>query len=518
MMKNILTSLLVAIILIFTTSCGKDFLEETPYTFISSESLYKNNAGLEAAINGCYATMSDYAGFGAGYPTLMTIGSGGFWTSQGPAADLNGLTHGASTLWLTNNSPWDAFFAAINISNDIIEFAPKGGATDSVKTRIVGEAHFLRGMLYFNLVRMFGGVPLRTKPVTADDTDLPRASKEEVYNLIIADLEKAKTSMPAPGLSIKGRPNRMAATALLGKVYITLAGNDAASPNWQKAKTELLTVVNSKVYELEKSFTQLFEINNENSKESIFEIQYAISGGPNGQYTNFFAPSRSNLTPLAQNGPFGRIRVNKDIFDRHKTQYATDPRIDVSYVYGQFLRGTTAVKIYPDNKANEGFPYIKKYIDPAYVSNNSNKNFIYMRYADVLLMLAEAENEISGPDNAYQYVNQVLTRARDINGDGKTLATTPANWSGMTKEVFRDRIMRERRYELVGECHLYYDVRRRGETYFLDFLKEHNTHPGLNTQFDKIYPLNNRLMLFPIPDKEINANSKIEPKDQNPGY
>jgi hypothetical protein len=78
--------------------------------------------------------------------------------------------------------------------------------------------------------------------------------------------------------------------------------------------------------------------------------------------------------------------------------------------------------------------------------------------------------------------------------------------------------MRERRYELIGECHLYYDVRRRGETYFLNFLKEHNTHPGLNTQFDKIYPLNSRLLLFPIPDKEINANSKIDPKDQNPGY
>jgi hypothetical protein len=144
------------------------------------------------------------------------------------------------------------------------------GTADSVKTRIVGEAHFLRGMLYFNLVRMFGGVPIRTKPVSADDTDLPRSSKEEVYSLIIADLEKAKATMPAPGTIIKGRPNRMAATALLGKVYITLAGNDAASPNWQKAKTELLTVVNSKVYDLEKSFTQLFDIANENSKESIF--------------------------------------------------------------------------------------------------------------------------------------------------------------------------------------------------------------------------------------------------------
>ena len=509
-MKNIIKGFL-ALFLITLAACGKDFLEEKPYTFISSEALYSNNTGLEAAINGCYATMADYAGFGAGYPTLMTVGSGGYYTTQAPAADLGTLTFGGSTLWLTNNSPWDAFYSAINVANDIIEYAPKGGASDSVKTRIVGEAHLLRGMLYFNLVRMFGGVPLRTKPVTAEDTDLPRATKEEVYNLIIADLENAKTTMSAPATTQKGRPHKFAASALLGKVYLTLE-------NWQKAKNELLTVVNSGVYQLEKSSTLLFDINNENSKESIIEIQYAISGGPNGQLTNFFAPSRSNFTPLASNGPFGRNRLNKDIFDRHRTQYPTDPRIDVNYIYTQFLRGTTVVKIYPDNKAAEGFPYLKKYIDPAFVSNTSNRNFIYLRYADVLLMLAEAENEITGPASAYAWVNQVLKRARDKNGDGTMIATTPADWSGMTQTDFRDRILRERRYELIGECHLWYDVRRKGETYFLDFLKEHNTHPGLNTQFDKIYPLNPRTMLYPIPDKEINANSKIDPKDQNPGY
>ncbi len=517
-MKKLILFLLFGALTGVFSSCEKGFLEEKPYSFISSEALYSNNSGLNAALNGCYATMSDYAGFGAGYPTLLTIGSGGFYTTQAPAADLNTLTHGASTLWLSSNSPWDAFYTSINVANDIIEYAPKGGAADSVKTKTVGEAHFLRGMLYFNLVRMFGGVPLRTKPVTVDETDLPRSSKEAIYKLIIEDLEKAKTMMPKPAFVQKGRPHRLAASALLGKVYLTLAGNDPASPNWQKAKDELLIVVNSNAYQLEKSFTGLFDIGNENSKESIFEIQYAASGGPNGQYTNFFSPSRSSLTPLAQNGPFGRNRVNKDIFDRHKAQYASDPRIDASYVHTQFLRGTTVVKVYPDNKTTEGFPYIKKYIDPGYISTLSNRNFIYLRYADVLLMLAECENEISGPANAYQYVNAVLTRARDINGDGKNLATTPANWSGMTKEVFRERIMRERRYELIGECHLYYDVRRRGEENFMNFLKEHNTHPGLNTQFDKIYPLNPRLMLLPIPDKEINANSKINPADQNPGY
>jgi hypothetical protein len=516
-MKKIKFLVPVAVLLIGFTSCKKGFLEEEPYSFISAGALYKNDAGCEAAINGCYATMAEFAGFGAGYHSLINIGSGGFWTTQGPAQDLNTLTFGASTLFLTNNSPWDQFYSAIKVANDIIVNVPNGNATDSVKTKIIGEAYLLRGMLYFNLVRMFGGVPLRTRPVTEDEVNIARATREETYNLIINDLEKAKTMMTA--YAQKGRPTKYAAYALLGKVYIAMAGNDPASPNWAKAKTELLKVVTESGYALEKSSTLLFSPTNENSKESIIEIQYAISGGPNGQFTNYYSPSQSTFTPLAANGPFGRNRINKDIFDRHKAQYPTDPRIDANYIYGSYPKiGGGNQTVYPANTAGQGFPYLKHYIDPNYVATFSNRNFIYLRYADVLLSLAECENEIAGPANAYQYVNQVLTRARDKNGDGTVIATTPANWTGMTQVQFRDRIMRERRYELIGECHLWYDTRRRGQADFFAFLTEHNTHPTLNLAFDKIYPLNARLLLFPIPDKEINANTLINPSDQNPGY
>lgn len=509
-MKHIFKSF-ITLLLLLSTACKQNFLQEEPYSFISAEALYKNNDGLKAAINGCYSRMAGEGGFSAGYGSLLNVASGGFRTFQDASADLDALTFGASTLWLSNNTPWDAFYSAINVANDIIEYAPKGDASDSMKIHTVGEAHLLRGMLYFNLVRMFGGVPLHAKPVSASEPHLPRAPKEEIYKLIIADLEKAKAMMAGPATAVKGRPHKFAAYALLGKVYLTLE-------NWQKAKDELLALVNSNAYQLEKSSVLLFDINNENCKESIIEIQYSAAVvPPGGNWTNLYTP-RSNFTPLAQNGPFGPNRLNKVIFDRHRAQYPTDPRIDAHYIYGQFMRGTTVVKVYPDNKAGEGFPYIKKYIDPGYINTPSNRNFIYLRYADVLLMLAEAENEINGPDNAYQWINQVLKRARDKNGDGSVIATTPADWSDMTQAMFRERILRERRYELIGECHLWYDTRRKGLTYTMDFLKEHNTHPALNPQFDRIYPLDPRLMLFPIPEREINTNSKIEPKDQNPGY
>ena len=352
-MKNTILYTLFFSFIAGLTSCENNFLEEKPYSFISSEAIYNSDSGLEAAINGSYATMTEFSGFGAGYPSMINIGSGGFWTNQGPAQDLNTLTYGGSTIWLSGQSPWDAFYDAINILNDIMAYAPLGTASDAAKTKTIGEAHFLRGMLYFNLVRMFGGVPLRTVPVSATDTNLPRASADEVYQLVIADLEMAKKMMPVPGDNITGRPHRYAASALLGKVYLTLAGDEKGSPYWQKAKDELLEVVNSNAYQLQATFADVFDITNENNSESIIEFQYAINGGPNSQMTNYYSPSRSNLTPAAQNGPFGRNRVNKDIFDTHKNTYPDDPRLDASYVYGGFMRGNSLVKVYPDNANSE---------------------------------------------------------------------------------------------------------------------------------------------------------------------
>lgn len=528
-------TIIVAAVLLGFVSCKKDFLQEDPYSFISSDDIYNTATGAEAAMLGCYGYAANYGGFGAGYGTLMHVTSGGFYTSQGPAASLNNLSFNSTeATWINNNSCWNAFYKSIAIANDIIEKLPEGQAPDSTKKRIVGEAKFMRGMLYFNLVRMFGGVPLRLAPVTVNETNMARATKEEVYTQIISDLEFAKANMVEPGKQAVGRPHKFAASALLGKVYITLASNTPGSANWQKAKDELLTVVNSGAYSLETNFVRLFDINNENNRESIFEVQFSITQTGEtanaSAWTNFYSPNGSTFTPLAANGPFGRNRVNKEIYDRHVAQYTVaDPRIDAVYIDSFFVTNAGATtRVYPwNNNANnarsQGWPYLKKYVDPQFVSNVSNRNFIYLRYADVLLMLAEAENEINGPAAAYQYVNQVLTRARR-RPDG-TNAAQPANWTVanvVTQDHFRDRIFLERRYELIGECHLWYDVRRRGKAYFKAFLTSHNTHPTFNTTADVLYPVDDnsvrRLLLLPIPANEVNANTLIGDADQNFGY
>jgi hypothetical protein len=507
--------LLTLVVLTGLISCKKEFLKEQPYSFISADALYKTNEGAEAAINGCWRVCSDFAGYGSTYNVVLSLTSGGYYSAVPGQQDLRTLTFNASSVNFINNSIWDKFYQAINVSNDIIQKIPSGGAADSVKKAIAGEAYLIRGMLYFNLVRLYGGIPLRTIPTVEAEVNLPRAPISAVYDQIISDLKKAEDMMSATNKT--GRPTKYAAYALLGKVYIQLAGDNQASPYWQLAKDELLEVYNKGGYSLVKSSAQLFDINNENTKESIIEIQYSGTGGSsNGQHNNIFSPT-STLSPRT----FAQIKPNKEIFDRHRAQYATDPRLDANYFYNSFIRSpqNTVQTIWPVNTINQGFPYLKKYVDVNYAGGaTSTRNFIYLRYADVLLSLAECENEINGPANAYQYVNMVLERARDRNGNGSVIATTPANWSGMTQAVFRDRIMSERSYELEGELHLWYDVRRRGVDKYVAFLKAHNDFSKLNLSFDVKYPLDPRTMLLPIPASEINQNATISESDQNPGY
>jgi len=133
-------------------------------------------------------------------------------------------------------------------------------------------------------------------------------------------------------------------------------------------------------------------------------------------------------------------------------------------------------------------------------------------------MLAEIENELNGPDNAYQYVNEVLARARVAGG---AASDQPADWSGMTQDQFRERIMFEYNFELLNELHEYFNNRRRGYEWFKKYVIEaHNNHPGydFSKPRDVLYPDNPRIMVMPIPEDELNSNPNMSASDQNAGY
>ncbi|RYZ30131.1 MAG: RagB/SusD family nutrient uptake outer membrane protein [Chitinophagaceae bacterium] len=522
-MKKIKVLLLAASIISIGLSCKKGIAED-PKGFLNDKTLFNTEFGAKAALMGVYERMSTYYYFGNQLPQCLSFASGAFWASV--LLSQNEAKQAALPTDDMVRRPWLEMYSGISAVNGLIDGLLESPLTGKTRDNILGEAYFLRAIYYFNAVRIWGAVPLRLHLATDKDVDMARTPADQIYAQVISDLQQAKLLMPDPAGQVKGRPNKFAAFSLLAKVYLTMAGNDQASPNWQKAYDEAIQVYNSGAYKLVRPFKDLWDVNKENSVESIFEIQYTTAGGSSNGLTQSWMPTSSSYI-LGAGSPLARVRVQKMTFDDHRNTYPGDPRINASYIHTTYnSKSGTPQQVYPSPTATaaNGYPYLLKYNDPNWVANGSNTNLIYLRYADVLLMLAEIENELRGPAGAYKYINEVMHRARDANGNGtiEVTETSPADWSGMTQATFRDRIMLERRIELVGEVHEFYDTRRRGESYLLKYYQQHNSHPLFNATNDFLFPTDaasvKKNLLLPIPAEEFNYNRLLTPADQNFGY
>ena len=506
-MKKYISILAIIISALCIISCD-DYLEEDVETFVEEEVVFTTEEGLESAINGLYASYAGPAYHGSSIHTFIAPVSGKFFSNQGASADATGLNTLPNNTWLTRM--WPQMYSTINVANIIIDNIE--GSSLPNKDRALGEAYFIRAATYFDLVRYFGGVPMKITPATIEDLNTPRSSKEEIYDLVIADFERAKLLLPNPGESLFQRPVKTAANMFLAKVYMTLAGETNDMAMWQAAYDEAIQVYGQ--YSLAPTFAELYDPANENTVESIFEIQYAA----NGSVRNSDIIRTYTLQGFFDYPTFGRVRPNKEVYDQHIGQYPGDPRIDATFIFDSYTRvkGNTT-NIYPNQiNGNQGYTALKKYLDPDFNGSTTSRNMLKLRYADLLLMLAEIENELNGPGGAYQYVNEVLARAR-TQADG-TQAAEPADWSGMSQDEFRTRILRERQYELLGENHEWFDTRRRGYEYFLEeVIETHNNFPNLGNK-DFTYPVSVKNMLLPIPSTELSNNTEISQADQNPGY
>lgn len=525
-MKNIIKKTVVFTGLISLFVSCSNYLDRDATTLYKPEQIYSTERGVEAAINGMYVNLSSGEYYGSSWHGLLNPHSGRMFSRQAASNDATSLNCSTSNTWLQRL--WPQMYQTIDAANLIIENVEN--STLPNRNVALGQAYFIRAVVNFDLVRLFGGVPLRTKPVTYQNLYIGKSPKEDVYKQIIEDFEKSKTLLPDFGQYKDDRPVKWAAYAYLAKVYMQLAGEDGGDPAyWQKAKDEAIQAYGK--YSLVPNYATLFDGKTENTKESIFEIQYGNFGTVrNGDVVRMYTPSSYAIYKLDYPNTFGWIRPNKETFDQHLAQYSNDPRIAATYIYGSYELYRNGVKvsqnIYPTtaNGAN-GFPFFKKWLDSGYNGTTTGRNLTVFRYADLLLMLAEIENEINGPANAYQYVNQVLARARNSATVVLPVGTKqqPEDYSGMTKEQFRDRIMQERKYELLSEGQDWFDARRRGEQYFLNkTLLPHNAHTKLATGTDFKYPIEpalvHRNMLLPIPQTEIAANPKMSSADQNPGY
>ncbi|MGJ8683644.1 MAG: RagB/SusD family nutrient uptake outer membrane protein [Nonlabens sp.] len=510
-MKYLIKLFMLLTVVTVIASC-EDILEETPPTQLSEEQVFATESGVEAALNGMYQNFAEGAYHGSAMHGLIAPISGKFFSNQGASVDATSLNCLPNNTWLERM--WPAQYTTINSANVIIQNIESSDLAN--RDTSLGQAYFIRAATYFDLVRWFGDVPLPLVPSTTATLNLPRTDKALVYAQIIEDFEQAKLLLPDAGEYLVDRPIKWAAYAYLGKVYMQMAGEDGGNPAlWQNAYDETFPVYQK--YTLTTTYAELFDENNENTSESIFEIQYGENGAVrNSDVVRFYTPKNSLFAPATAT-TFGRVRPNKEVYDQHINQYPTDPRLDATFVADSYVKtnGSTQT-IYPTRtNGNDGFTVLRKYFDSNFNGTTSSRNFIKFRYADVLLMLAEIENELNGPANAYQYVNEVLLRARTTTAG---VVAEPADFAGLTQDTFRTRILRERQYEMLGEGHEWFDTRRRGYTYFLEeVVNTHNNFTNLGNK-DFTYPTDPKNMRLPIPSSEINGNQAIDQSEQNPGY
>lgn len=474
--------------LFINQSCGDDFLDQQPTAAISADdvSLMNNNEGAESFITAIYAkyldwNISSFAWIGVSSIITDDADKGSDPSDTGTDKDiLDALTFTATTP--SFQSIWEGHYQAINRSNQALKFLPQLTNADAgLRSRLEGEAKFLRAFSYFTLVKSFGGVPLVDHvPVAGNDDDrtmtLTRKSKEEIYAFIEKDLNEAIAVLPNKtaytGNNI-GRASKGAAYALLAKVSLY-------QKKWQQVIDNCNQVTG---YSLTPNFQDIYKVSGENNQESIFEIQglggQATPGirqysqvqgarGAGGWGWGFCTPTQNLVDAFNSEGD--TERRNATIIFRNSTLYD-----------GRVVPATVAAPYYN----------YKAYSSAFSGSDYSDTNIRYLRYSEVLLMKAEAMNELGQTSQAAPFINEVRNRA----GLGNTPATSQA--------AMRTAIWKERRLEFAFEHDRWFDLVRTGQA------------QSAMAADGKTFVVGKH-ELFPIPNSFI-----IEAKGlsaQNPGY
>ena len=488
-------------------------LEEEP-PFLSKNNVFENLENARNGLKGVYLGLSDWNNYSYSAHVLYEGFSGNFTYrhySQGVNyvynKELYALKPAANTKEL--EGVWRTHYTTIARANDIIAAITPvenpANDNDAGMNDVLGQAYFLRAFEYFDLVRLWGDVPLRTDPMNTDNIHKPKSPAKDIYNQILEDLDMAKKLMFTKDEQLVGFAAREAANMLLAKVYMTLATADASLQDktpmeyWQMAYDEAIKVYGK--YSLVSDYTSLWnEATGNNTPESIFEIQYnevAGSGMPR-LYTPRGATKGNNT--------WGRVYVDVELYDDQAATYPGDPRIDATFigeyynvVQNKIRKSYPAV---PRKNFNNAFPYAYKYWakNANMVGITNNQNFIIYRYADLLLMLSEISNELQNGEQM-KYVTEVLDRVE--------LTPQPEYEGG--QDSFREAIMKEYRYELLGELQSVFNNRRRGyewfKTHTIDF---HNNYEKWDPQLDILLADDpEQVMHLPIPSSEINTNQEI---------
>ena len=474
-MKNLKLGISTLLMLLLLAGCKKEFLEKSPPDALTEVGFYNSAERAQLGVNAIYVSLQ--SAWSINLYRINDVPSGEVLLSNTVPLEYNNFTYFPALNQI--HDTWRGLYEGVYRSNLAIANIPGINMADALKSQYVGEAKFLRALFYFDLVNIFGAVPLVTQPLPDTDASLiARTPVADVYKVIIADLLAAEAGLPVShsGANL-GRVTKGAAQALLGKVYLY-------NKDYANAEKYFLLVINSGKYGLMDNFQEVWHRSFENNKESIFEVQFADIGGSGSNGRN------GSYLP-AVNGATGSGLATKRAFDAFDP---TDPRRAMSI----FRPGdsfapnvSTALATFSAVWSATGYA-VKKGMWPIMYVNSNGINYPIIRYADVLLMYAEAANELNKLTEARAAVNQVRARP-SVNMPAITAANTG------TKAAMFNAINKERQVELMFEFIRFNDLRRWG------------------LALQELGPIGYQAKhaLFPIPQLELDINPKLT---QNQGW
>ena len=498
-MKMIVYFPLYIVLILTLLLSGCDFLNRSPYDSVDTSQGFQTLADAEAAINAAYQPLQWAKLYNMRIWTLDII-------AGNSEVGAGGGTDGEETVDLANFIADADNFAALDLwrgpspgilrCNFVLQKVPAMNIDETIKNRILGEAHFLRAHYYFLLVRLFGGVPLQTEPADSNsDLLLPRASAEEVYELIVEDLDQAITLLPQRSAYTQehiGRATKEAAMAELARVYLT----HYQDYEHYQLVVDLCEEIRKMGYQLEADYADLWNPSKQNGVESIFEVQYY--GKTNYDFwsnenqaswlSTFTGPRNSGMAA----GCYGWNQPTAEFVSQYETGDVRKEKT-VFYTGCPTFDGMTYSSAYSTTGYNVRKFLLTKTQSPDY--NTSNQNWVVTRYADVLLMKAEALNEMGQTTLAEAPLYEVRCRAG---------LTNRSTIEGLSQMQMREKIIHERRMELAFEGHRWFDMIRYKDNYALNFL--HSIGKTSATS---------KHLLLPIPTQEREANPKLT---QNPGW
>lgn len=493
--------ILISVVSLLLVSCSKRILNVTPISTATVGNFYKTPDQIGQAVTGIYASMDSW-------PVNIYL-----MLSEVRSNNYYGVFHDAQRDWwdVTSfsvnpadnilNNVWQNLYQMINRSNMVLSDIGNVKFNDpTLKKQDIAQARFLRAYAYFQLVRLFGNVPLVTKVITpSEGIKIKQSSPAEVYKFITSEMSDVQNDLPPSysGSNV-GRATKWAVKGILAKVYMTMVGPPLnQTDKLDSAKVLLKQIIDQegKYVQFSPKYKSLFLLSNQN-KYSIFSIQFTSGGNGDGtSFPSYVVPNdlTIKLKPFFTYVYASRLAISPDLISSYNpSDKRFNATIDTSY--------TTTLG--PDSTGHGNTPFFDKFLDPAAVSglvNNSDwpDNFPLLRYSDVLLSYAEILNEQSGPTSeAVSILNRIRSRAGLPN-------VNPSS-----KSAFIQDLNKEYRHEFADEGQWWFYLVRTGQAV-----------PVINKwakQLSLGFQINKNKLIYPIPQSQVQVFPNLY--KQNPGY